>query len=131
MTEIERKALALVNGVRKELGYTPYRGHEASKSTWFKALCSAIEQHEAEKAARAADREQHEAFRQEVSDAVEESIYTTWEDHPSARHLTRFIIPKSDTLVEALKAIGADWPEAIDRFRAALAARGLKIVEDK
>lgn len=106
MTETEKKALALVNEACKsdfkDLGST-YRNN------LLDALCRAIEQ--------------HEAFRQEVSNAIV--------DCGAERYLGRFIIAEPDPLVEALKAIGASWPEAIDRFRTALAARGLKIVEDK
>lgn len=60
MTDIEKKALALLN----ECGW----GGKALKRTWnprYEALCHAIEQ--------------HEAFRQEVSDAVEKTArVTTW-----------------------------------------------------
>ena len=74
--------------------------------------------------------EQHEAFRQKVSDAVEKLL--SW---PSIRsqgiiveNLASFIITKPDPLVEA-------WVEAtgntvgMEPLNAALASRGLKIVE--
>jgi len=76
--------------------------------------------------------EKHEAFKQEVSDAVETLL--SW---PSIRSqgilvstLNRFIIPKPDPLVEALEATGDDEAEERAwRLRAALAARGLEIRE--
>lgn len=74
--------------------------------------------------------EQHEAFRQEVSDAV-----SAWHFNPGTWNvgkLMAFIIPKPkpDPLVEAFDAV---WP-GIDRtmvkaIRAALEARGLEIRE--
>jgi hypothetical protein len=69
--------------------------------------------------------EQHEAFRQEVSDAL--VIYSPENRNPA---LGRFIIAKPDPLVEVFDAV---WP-GIDRtmvnaIRAALDARGLEIRE--
>ena len=121
VTEIEKKALALVNEVR---GGRPYTIDEAKREYgWcFQAVCRAIEQ--------------HEAFRQEVSDAVEE-WHGRWvgagESHSYFMSLfARFIIAKPDPLVEAVADIGCEWePEDANKLRAALAARGLKIVEDK
>ena len=53
--------------------------------------------------AEAADAiEQHEAFRQEVSDAVEWLVNSTYMPAPSEHKLRRFIIAKPDPLVEAL-----------------------------
>jgi hypothetical protein len=126
VTDIEQKALALV-----------------SQHGQFKALRVALEQHEATKQ-KAADTEQqlidamqsgiaraeaqHEAFRQEVSDAVE--AYLNPNNRIYSRTLHKFIIPapKPDPLVEAFDAV---WP-GIDRtmvkaIRAALEARGLEI----
>ena len=69
--------------------------------------------------------EQHEAFRQEVSFALEtfknRSLYTT-----NDYLLEPFIIAKPDPLVEVLKDFGGFMPDA-DDFRAALEARGLEI----
>jgi hypothetical protein len=79
------------------------------------ALCRAIEQ--------------HEAFKQEVSDAAEAFIRgdVIWQT------FGRFIIPKPkpDPLAQTLGDFdGTLWePEDVARFRAALEARGLKIVE--
>ena len=74
--------------------------------------------------------EQHEAFRQEVSDAVEDvRDNTTYDVHPK---LWRYIRTKPDPLVEVLADMGLkpkggyDWAS---EFRNALAARGLEIRE--
>jgi hypothetical protein len=115
MTDIEKKAPALVNEVRAELGIdwaprTKPFGHEA-----FKALCRAIEQ--------------HEAFRQEVSDAVRE-----WFDGTVPGHFQPFIIAKPvDPLVDVwLEAFpGNHVDDARDecaKISEALAKRGGKIV---
>ena len=62
--------------------------------------------------------EQHEAFRQEVSDAVEAVLdrYYVLNIEDMLSHL---IIPKPDPLVEVLKDFGGFMPDA-DDFRAAL-----------
>ena len=70
--------------------------------------------------------ERHEAFRQEVSFALEtfknRSLYTT-----NDYLLEPFIIAKPDPLAEMLeKDFGGYMPDA-DDFRAALEARGLEI----
>ena len=65
--------------------------------------------------------EQHEAFKQEVSDAL--VMYSPENRNPA---LGRFIITKPDPLVEVLKDFGGFMPDAED-FRAALEARGLEI----
>lgn len=126
MTEIEKKALALVSevlGVRLSL-------FERSDSHIHEALCRAIEKHEADKAAHAATIEgilkAHEAYKQEVSDAVESYLSGS----RSSCILDRFIIAKPDPLVEAMVECGfGDSSNAADDIRAALAKRGLKIVE--
>ena len=68
--------------------------------------------------------EQHEAFRREVSDAIDSSVLTP----ETEAHLSRFIIAKPDPLVEALKQLKMSYVDA-EGFRAALAARGLEIRE--
>ena len=119
MTEIEKKALALVSevlGVRLSL-------FERSDSHIHEALCRAIEQ--------------HEAFRQKVSDALVEYFGPKDLDVILAGHLLeRFIIPKPpvDPLVEVLDQlnVGNGWDDTEDyarRVYEALAKRGLKIVE--
>lgn len=108
MTDIEKKALALLN----ECGW----GGAHLKRAWnprYEALCRAIEQ--------------HEAFRQEVSDVCSDVRL-----NDGLHKLDRFIIPKPDPLVEVLADMGLkpkggyDWAS---EFRNALAARGLEIRE--
>ena len=72
--------------------------------------------------------EQHDTFRQEVSDAVtgfdEYGTEAAWE------RLSRFIIAKPDPLVEALNDLYPETSgnrEYADQLRAALAARGLEV----
>ena len=115
MTEIEQKALALLNEV------TPYEcvnTSDACHNHLIQALCRAIEA--------------HDAFRQEVSDAVEKfkaaGTWDNWDDVAS------FIIAKPDPLVEVINDADdmvrkPDAPSYAEAIRAALAARGLKIVE--
>lgn len=132
MTEFEKKALALVNEVAAERG-TEYPCVDRRNDARWEALCRAIEQHEVDKAAHAATVEgilkAHEAYKQEVSDAVESYFRVV----PRPRDiLERFIIPKPvDPLVEAMVECGfGDSSNAADDIRAALAKRGFKIVED-
>ena len=86
MTETERKALALVNEVKAEY---PLIASEVASNL---ALCRAIEQ--------------HEAFRQEVSGAVEAAKRVYGGHRKAFDQLDRFILPKPkpDPLVEALEA---------------------------
>jgi len=116
MTDIEAKALALIN---EEAGYGYIHARDmADKSYEVKALCRAIEQ--------------HEAFKQEVSDIVHAYIYADagpddWEN------LKSLVITKPDPLVEAVNEANAAGGEMtgqwIADFRAALDARGLEIRE--
>ena len=106
MTNIEQKALELVNEVRAEYPLV------ASEVVSYMALCRAIEQ--------------QEAFRQEVSDALEKRGF-----YIDDRDLGRFIIAKPDPLVDAFAELGfTDFGEGVDEFRAALAKRGGRIVFD-
>lgn len=80
--------------------------------------------------------EQHEAFKREVSDAVESCIMrlSKGRDGLTAQTLARFIIAKPDPLVEAwLEAFPGnhidDAREECAKISAALAARGLEIRE--
>ena len=69
--------------------------------------------------------EQHEAFRQEVSDAVE----NVTQRQGKLQSLLRFIIAKPDPLVEAFDVV---WPGIdkvmVEALRAAIEKRGGKIV---
>ena len=127
MTDIEQKALALV---RKEDGHG-YLNYDAALA----ALCRAIEQHEATK-------QELSDYKQKVSDAIEGYLNSNY--CLPREPISRFIIPapKPDPLVQAMeevdicayaeiKAEYADRLRAdlVDRFRAALDARGLQIVE--
>lgn len=132
MTEIEKKALALVNEVLAEWGVLKNAVEVPKNSDAFaRALLRAIEKHEADKAAHAATVEgilkSHEAYKQEVSDAVKSYLSGS----RSSCVLDRFIIAKPDPLTAVLAE--CDWlnsPTLATDFRAALAKRGLKIVED-
>ena len=117
MTEIEKKALALLN----ECGW----GGAHMKRTWnprYEALCRAIEQ--------------HERFRQDVS--VELSAYSEWCRDVGAQFpllLERFIIAKPDpvrsglavAVEEALELVIGD--EDVAQLREALGRRGLQVTE--
>ena len=109
----EGKVLALLNAVQDERGIQPTTQFYPRWPSEV-ALCRAIEQ--------------HEAFRREVSDAVEEAIDRGF----YAQALQSLIIPapKPDPLVEAMADCGVDRFESwADQLRAALEARGLEIRE--
>ena len=117
MTEIERKALALVNEVERQEGLSDLTPRIMRGLVMDEALCRAIEQ--------------HEAFRQEVSDAVEE--YADRDTHAPITYLGRFIIAKPDPLVEALNDMkdgraGPTTESYAACLRAAIEKRGGKIV---
>lgn len=116
MTDIEQKALALIDevyGIEDIAPFTLMTNNDATK-----ALCRAIEQ--------------HEAFRQEVSDAAEQyneaAAPMGWEG------FDRFIIPKNDPLAEVLEEISGkggfdNFGHYAHNLRAALEAQGLEIRE--
>lgn len=110
MTDIEQKALALLREVEDERGTTSSPGINRVSNN-HEALCRAIQQ--------------HEAFRQEVSDAV----YKHWGDLPCA--FERFLIPEPvDPLVEVMNEMGFGMSKtASEEFREALAKRGYEIRE--
>jgi len=114
----EGKVLALLNAVQDERGIQPTTQFYPRWPSEV-ALCRAIEQ--------------HEAFRQEVSDALLE--YYGGYHNASGEPLERFIIlaPKADPLVEVIaECDDGTWEtkaEYAEKFRAALAARGLEIRE--
>lgn len=77
--------------------------------------------------------EAHEAFRQEVSDAVVEYFDPPpWNCSRAERTFSRFIIANPDPLAEAIKQThdfdGYDFDKLADDLRAAIEARGGKIV---
>lgn len=116
MTEIEKKALTLLNERHSPYEYAP-------------------DDHPVRVLARAI--EQHEAYKQDVSDAVEATLNTMLRIHGAStdrllrKCLGYFIIPKADPLVEAMIECGfGDSSNAASDIREALAKRGLKIVED-
>ena len=117
MTETEKKALALVNEVRDERGFR-LNVEMQREDMAQEALCRAIEQ--------------HEAFRQEVSDAVE-GFYrdNPYEISCYCDDLKRFIIPKTDpvrALFDYLETTENFYPPEFEGdIRAALAARGLEV----
>jgi hypothetical protein len=119
MTDIEQKALALLNEVRK--------GANPESEVTF--VCRDLYDHEA--LCRAI--EQHEAFRQEVSDAV----WAYFQPYDAPFGFQQFIIskPKPDPLAEVLRNSGGvdadicDFNEYAEEIRAALEARGLEIRE--
>lgn len=118
MTEIEQKALALVNDVCRERGEKTLTSfHTLTNHRFIEALCRAIEQ--------------HEAFRQEVSDAVVAYVGTGTYLGKFNDTLGRFIIAKPDPLVEAVnEAWGWRNPheDVTENLRAAIEKRGGKIV---
>lgn len=89
MTDIEQKAQAMVNGVLEERGIRGFCIFNRQTGAVEEALCRAIEQ--------------HEAFRQEVSDAVEMAL-KNYPPNFLREHLHQFIIPKPepDPLVDVL-----------------------------
>jgi hypothetical protein len=118
MTDIEAKALALVREVLAERDLSDKRAVRREVSPYTEALCRAIEA--------------HEAFRQEVSDAVE-MLIERYSRNFLREHLSHFIIPKPDPLVEAIEKCAAQMhltsEDAANALRAALEARGLEIRE--
>lgn len=141
MTEIEEKALALLNEVTAERGERPYCEIFRDVENAVEALCRAIERHEADKAAHAATIEgilkAHEAYKQGVSDALVEYFGEHLVAEDGGEPLARFLIPKPDPLVRVVNEVIYAQPHGdIDEariaadIRVALAKRGLKIVED-
>jgi hypothetical protein len=120
MTEIEQKALALAIEAREDDKMRLCPDPTLTFSNW-EALCRSIER--------------HEAFKQEVSDAITVLLDRCVGDSLSQGvingHLHHLIIPKpkADPLVEVLAdTYGASLVNA-DDLRAALEARGLEIRE--
>jgi hypothetical protein len=113
MTDIEAKALALAIEVREDDKMRLCPDPTLLFGNW-EALCRAIEQ--------------HEAFKQEVSDALVDS----WYHNASGKLLERFIISKPDPLAEVITEVdrGNGWDDETDYARQihkALEARGFEI----
>lgn len=128
MTPIEQQALALINEIYREKGDVAQGWFQRTlENKYGEALCRAIER--------------HDAFKREVSDAVEDAT-ADWSGDPcegaiAVQNLKRFILPKPvDPLMEALRDVrevfeGAfeDGQQEADYFRELLAARNLEIRE--
>jgi hypothetical protein len=121
---IEAKALALVNEIEREEGENELTRRIMRGLIMDEALCRALEQ--------------HEAFKQEVSDAVEAVRYfgISTALYQFDAFMNRFIIPKPkpDPLVAVVYEVdnGPAWDSPEDycnKIRAALEARGLEIRE--
>lgn len=134
MTDTEAKALAMVSIDPKALEHACVCAgrsvHHFDRMGDDLPLRASIVAH-----ARAI--EQHEAFKREVSDAVESLCNTVLmsHGHRQLREMLshRFTIPKPDPLVEAVKAcnyatLDAIEPEFAKDLHAAIEARGGKIV---
>lgn len=118
MTDIEQKAVALVNEVQAERGKFRYFNINRRDNAIREALCRAVEQREATK-------QEFSDFRQEVSDELIQQGFIN-----ASTGIGRFIIPKPDPLVEALNESGVILAGPVaKRLRAALEARGLEIRE--
>jgi hypothetical protein len=118
MTDIEAKALALAIEVREDDKMRLCPDPTLLFGNW-EALCRAIEQ--------------HEAFKQEVSDAVE--AYLNPNNRIYSHSLNRFIIPKSDPKPDPLVEVCKEWwdmdirEDDAETLRALLEAHGLEIRE--
>jgi hypothetical protein len=112
---IEAKALALINEERAKTNNIPLSWVQVHYGATAKALCRTIER--------------HEAFKQEVSDAVEAYSNAYSSDEAAWEALKKLITPKPklDPLAEAMLAIGV-IPDA-NSLRAALDALGFEIRE--
>jgi hypothetical protein len=118
MTDIEQKALALVNEVLSERHECLHEMLERDWSCWTGALCRAIER--------------HEAFKQKVSDAAE--VYEEMGCPMAWEGFEQFIIRKPDPLVKVLNEISHEggfdnFNHYAHRLRAALDALGFEIKE--
>ena len=121
MTDIEKKALALVNEVNAERNRPNWRYLERSEDLASEALCRAVEQ--------------HEAFRQVVNCEMLE--YRKWCKSVGLQFpllLERFIIAKSDPLAEVVAecdgTLFSKQSDYVEALRAAIEARGGRIVWD-
>jgi len=124
MTDIEAKALALLNEVARDKGVIQKFHVDRRLFVADEALCRAIEQ--------------HEAFKQEVSDAMVATsefleVCGCGPSHSERQRIASFIIPKPkpDPLVEVLGVLNGAWtPDAhAEAIRHALDALGFEIRE--
>ena len=121
MTDIEKKAL------EQAVAAAGRRMQDYAIMAEGNLLRKSIEAH-----ARAI--EQHEAYKREVSDAVEELAVCVYDDSSSIvrRYMGRFIIAKPDPLEDVLDTLGWSFddtgPDMADDLRAAIEARGGRIV---
>jgi hypothetical protein len=124
MNDIEQKALAMVREVLNERNLSDKRAVRREVSPYTEALCRAIEQ--------------HEAFRQEVSDIVYRALTSIAKGcaADAAGDLSRFVIPKPkpDPLVKVLNEISHEggfdnFNHYARRARAVLGAVGFEIRE--
>jgi hypothetical protein len=114
---IEAKALALINEERAKTNNIPLSWVQVHYGATAKALCRAIEQ--------------HEAFKQEVSDTVHAFVYESGTTDAWDK-LNSFIIhkPKPDPLVQAMNRLEWCNTDALAKdLRAELEAFGLEIRE--
>jgi hypothetical protein len=113
---IEAKALALINEERAKTNNIPLSWVQVHYGATAKALCRAIEQ--------------HEAYKQKVSDKLE---FWMNPNHQSWEEFDQFIIPKPkpDPLVEIMDVLNGEWTpdEYAKAIRAALGERGWEIRE--
>ena len=129
MPTIEERAREMLNDASIDMNH-PSRWGLAIRVTSpsLEALCRALE-------ARDATLAEFEAFKREVSDAVRQYERELDGGAGDFTKLRRFILPAPvDPLVEAVKDCGYATLDAIEKefaddLRAALAKRGLKLVE--
>jgi hypothetical protein len=122
MTDIEAKALALVNEIEREEGEKEFTPRIMRGLIMDEALCRAIEQ--------------HEAFKQKVSNAVKDACKFAkdspdrWAEYLAIR-FSFIITPKlnADPLAEALKSLAWDAETSANQLRAQLDAFGFEIRE--
>lgn len=110
--EIEREALVLLNAVRAECKLGP-AFLMVNESACGRALCRAVEQLHAERAAHEATKAREAAFRQEVSEAVFD--YFQDDTTENSNRLCRFIIPSPDPITEWLHASGYEGNAAVEQ----------------
>ena len=122
MTDIEAKALALVREVLTERNLSDKRAVRREVSPYTEALCRAIEQ--------------HETYKQEVSDALVDYFGEHLVAEDGGDTLASFVIhkPKPDPLVEVLLDMELSHDQEQGQhdaryLRAKLEARGLEIRE--